>query len=68
MLVSSVTLSANLPWIFVSLPSGLLIDRYERRRVMGLACIGATLLLLAFSGALAGGTDSIALLDLAAFR
>jgi MFS family permease len=66
-LISSVTLSTTLPWAIVSLPSGLLVDRFERRRTMGAACAAASAALAALALALAHGVDSVILLDLVGF-
>jgi MFS family permease len=66
-LISSVSLSTTLPWIVVSLPSGLLVDQFERRRLMGAACVAATIALIALAVVLTEGVDSVILLDFVAF-
>jgi MFS family permease len=43
--VASVTFAEVLPWLFVSLPSGAIVDRYDRRRLMQLSAVGRVVLL-----------------------
>jgi len=43
--VASVTFAEVLPWLFVSLPSGAIADRYDRRRLMQLSAVGRVVLL-----------------------
>lgn len=66
-LISSVALSGSLPWIIVSLPSGLLVDQFERRRLLGTSCVTASIFLAALAIALGEGVDNVILIDIVAF-
>lgn len=57
LLVSAIAALAMLPWLLFAIPSGVLIDKIDRRAAMGLAntvraVLGATLLVLVATGTL----------------
>lgn len=60
--MASVTFAETLPWIAVSLPSGVLIDRHDRRWIMQLAAAGRVLLMVLLIAALLFHLVSIGLL------
>jgi MFS family permease len=60
--VASVTFAETLPWIVVSLPSEVLIDRHDRRWIMQLAAAGRVLLMVLLIAALLFHLVSIGLL------
>ena len=66
-LVSAVAASATLPWLVVGLPSGVLADRWDRRRLMAGASLAACGLLAVLAVAVGAGLDSVVVLAAVAF-
>ncbi len=56
-LIAGIVAVAMLPWLFFALPSGILVDRMDRRRALGLAAAIRTVLALAILALVA--TDSL---------
>lgn len=65
--VAAVGFAATLPQLVVTLPAGLMVDRWERRRVMLFGGVLAVITLLVLAWSLGMGMDSLAILDGAAF-
>jgi MFS family permease len=66
-LVSAVAASATLPWLVVGLPSGVLADRWDRRRLMTGASLAACGLLVVLAVTVGAGLDSVVVLAVVAF-
>lgn len=66
-MISTVGISATLPWLVAGLPSGLLVDRRERRRLMAVAALCAAAMAGILAVATLGGGYTIGLLDGIAF-
>jgi MFS family permease len=62
-----VAASRFLPFVVVGLPAGVIIDRFDRRRLAALAQIGRGLVMAALAIAVAAGTVSVGLIVVAAF-
>lgn len=63
---SAVAVAGSLPWLVLSLPAGVLVDRIERRRLLVVANAVRTLLLVALTLAIVADRAGIALLVLVA--
>lgn len=63
--VSTVTAAFYLPWIVAGLPTGVLVDRLPRRRVMIVADLARACVLAALVAIIVAGRASVALLVLA---
>ena len=61
-LVSAVNVAAMLPWLVLSLPAGVFIDRHERRRILTVANALRASLYGALAAAIVSGTVTIWLL------
>ena len=66
-LVSLVTIAGSAPWLAFSLVAGALVDRWDRRRVMWIADAFRTVVVGAFTAAVATGHASIALIAAVSF-
>jgi MFS family permease len=66
-LISTVGASATAPWLLASVPSGLLIDRRERRRLMAIASLIAAALASSLAIAVGSGSYDVLVLDGIAF-
>jgi MFS family permease len=66
-LVAAVAFTNRLPWLVLSLVSGALVDRWDRRRVMGLADAARTSLMIGLSVAVVTGRADVPLLCVVAF-
>ena len=67
-LVAAVSLAGRLPWLVLSLVSGALVDRLDRRRVMGAVDVVRAGIVVALTVAIAVDATSVALLCVVAFR
>ncbi|MFE2937035.1 MFS transporter [Streptomyces sp. NPDC059278] len=65
--IAMVSLAEQLPWLLLGLPSGVLADRFDRRRILWLVDAARALLVGALASAVASGTVTIPLLALVAF-
>lgn len=63
---STVAIAGTLPWLVLSLPAGVIVDRVERRRLMVGANVVRALLLAGLGLALVADRGSVALLALVA--
>ncbi len=66
-LVAGVAFASQLPWLLFGLASGVLIDRVERRRVIGMAHLFRMTVVILLAVAVAGGVATVPLVYLAAF-
>ena len=66
-LVAAVSVAGRLPWLLLSLVSGALVDRLDRRRVMGTVDVVRAGIVLSLALAVAVGLTSVALLCIIAF-
>lgn len=66
-LVAGVVFAGRLPWLLLALVSGALVDRWDRRIVMGVADAARTVLLLGLGAAVVSGHAGVPLLYAAAF-
>lgn len=66
-LVAAVSLAGRLPWLVLSLVSGALVDRLDRRLVMGSVDVVRAVVMLTFAVTIAADVSSIALLCVVAF-
>lgn len=67
LLISGVLATTTLPWLLLSLPAGLLVDRVDRRLAMIVAQVLRSLVLGLVALAVGGGAEQIWLLYLAGF-
>lgn len=65
--IALVSLAEQLPWLLLGLPSGVLADRFDRRRILWFADAARALLVGALALATAAGAVTIALLAAVAF-
>ncbi|GHJ55000.1 MFS transporter [Micromonospora chersina] len=65
--VAAAALAPQLPWLLLSLLSGALVDRLDRRRLIIAVNIGRALVLAALAGAVLAGTATVPLVCLAFF-
>jgi MFS family permease len=66
-LVAAVSLAGRLPWLLLSLVSGALVDRLDRRRVMGTVDVVRAGIVLALALTVTVAATSVALLCVIAF-
>jgi MFS family permease len=66
-LVAGVAFANRLPWLLCALVSGALVDRWDRRTIMGLANAFRTVLMIALGLAVLTGQASVGLLYSVAF-
>jgi hypothetical protein len=67
LVVAAVEVAGQLPWLLFALPSGAMVDRWDRRRVLWLADAHRSLVVAALAGAILAGWASIPLLGAAGF-
>lgn len=65
--VAAVAVAQTLPWLFVSMPAGALVDRWDRRRTILTVNVLRGLLMLALSTLVLSGSASLPLLVALAF-
>ncbi|MFJ5219345.1 MFS transporter [Streptomyces sp. NPDC088354] len=65
--IAMVSLAEQLPWLLLGLPSGVLADRFDRRRILWLVDAARALLVGMLAVAVAAGIVAIPLLTLVAF-
>ena len=65
--VAGVAFAAQAPWLLFGLASGALVDRIERRRIIGAAHLFRMAVVVLLAVAVAGGMATVPLLYLAAF-
>ncbi|MFI6585304.1 MFS transporter [Embleya sp. NPDC050493] len=65
--IAAVSLAEQAPWLLLGLPSGVLADRLDRRRILWLVDAARALLVAALAAAVAGGMATIVLLTVVAF-
>ncbi|WP_392673705.1 MFS transporter [Streptomyces sp. LN785] len=65
--IALVSLAEQLPWLLVGLSSGVLADRFDRRRILWLVDASRALLVGALAATVAAGMVTIPLLALVAF-
>lgn len=65
--VALVTVCAGLPWLLLSLHTGALADRWDRRRTMWLCDLACAVLFAGLAGAVLAGAAGLALLCAVAF-
>ena len=66
-LVASVAFASQAPWLLFGLASGAIVDRFERRRIIGVAHLFRMCVVVLLAVAIAGNIATIPLLYLAAF-
>src|SRR5918997_3118554 len=66
-LVAAVAFANRLPWLVLSLVSGALVDRWDRKRVMSLTDAARMVLMIGLSVAVMTGNASVPLLCVIAF-
>ncbi|MHB1576752.1 MAG: MFS transporter, partial [Candidatus Dormibacteria bacterium] len=62
LLVALVGVGESLPWLVVGLPSGVLVDRHDRKRVVQVAAVVREVVMLVLIAALLLHRDTVALL------
>ncbi|MGW4893873.1 MFS transporter [Kitasatospora sp. NPDC004240] len=65
--IALVSMAEQLPWLLLGLPSGVLADRFDRRRILWLVDASRALLVGALAAAMAADMVTITLLALVAF-
>ena len=65
--VAGVAFANRLPWLLLSLVSGALVDRWDRKRVMTMSDAARTCLMIALSAAVVTGRANVPLLCVTAF-
>jgi MFS family permease len=66
-LISGVAVASYAPWLLVSLPAGVLVDRYDRARLMRIAQLVQGAVVLVITVLVATGSADIVLLCVAGF-
>jgi MFS family permease len=64
--VAVVMFTARLPWLLLALPAGILVDRFDRRRLMQVASAARVLVLATLVAAILAGASGLPLLATAA--